>query len=272
MGIYIQPVTERRAPFQKGPPPMIVYFSATGNSKYVAERLARSPKDETVSIPDLLDAGDLDLELTQGESLGLVTPTYFWGLPSVVTEFLDKVSVSGAGYTFLVATYGSTTGAVGGIVKRALADKGVALSARFEVKMPDTWTPIFDLSDEHAVARLNAEAERQIAGAIQLVGRKQEGDFIRHKTPAPTGCAASVLYDKARTTNHLSVDDACIGCGVCAKRCPTHAIEMRDGYPVWVKDRCAMCLGCLHHCPKFSIQYGPNTRAHGQYVNPHERS
>ena len=36
-------------------------------------------------------------------------------------------------------------------------------------------------------------------------------------------------------------------------------IEMRDGKPVWVKDKCVTCLGCLHRCPKFA--YHQLTRA-----------
>ena len=40
------------------------------------------------------------------------------------------------------------------------------------------------------------------------------------------------------------------------------------GRPVWVKEQCVMCLCCLHHCPKFSIQYGNKTLRHGQYVHP----
>ena len=31
---------------------MIFYFSATGNSRYVAERIAAATGDETISIPD----------------------------------------------------------------------------------------------------------------------------------------------------------------------------------------------------------------------------
>ena len=45
---------------------------------------------------------------------------------------------------------------------------------------------------------------------------------------------------------------------------------MKDKKPMWVKEQCALCLGCLHRCPKFAIQYGNGkTKQHGQYKNPH---
>lgn len=52
------------------------------------------------------------------------------------------------------------------------------------------------------------------------------------------------------------------------KKCTVQAIQIQDGNPVWVKEKCVMCLGRLHRCPKFSIQCGDRTKGHGQYVNP----
>ena len=43
---------------------------------------------------------------------------------------------------------------------------------------------------------------------------------------------------------------------------------MKAGRPVWVKEKCVMCLGCLHRCPRFAIQYENRTQKHGQYTNP----
>ncbi|HOO26860.1 MAG TPA: EFR1 family ferrodoxin, partial [Lachnospiraceae bacterium] len=67
------------------------------------------------------------------------------------------------------------------------------------------------------------------------------------------------------------VEDTCIGCGLCAEKCPVNAIKIQNGKPVWVREQCVMCLKCLHHCPKFSIQYGRHTKKHGQYRNPNVR-
>ncbi|NLK86291.1 MAG: 4Fe-4S binding protein [Clostridiaceae bacterium] len=61
------------------------------------------------------------------------------------------------------------------------------------------------------------------------------------------------------------------GCGLCAEKCPDNAIEIKSRRPVWVKGTCSMCLGCLHRCPQFSIQFGSKTQNHGQYQNPHAR-
>ena len=87
--------------------------------------------------------------------------------------------------------------------------------------------------------------------------------------PLFAGRFSERLYEKQRVTAPFSVDGTCIGCGLCVKKCPVRAIELRDKKPVWVKETCVLCLGCLHRCPTFSIQRGPNTRKHGQYVNPH---
>lgn len=47
---------------------MIVYFSATRNSKYVATKVAEATNDYNKSITDITDR----IVLQQGESLGIV--------------------------------------------------------------------------------------------------------------------------------------------------------------------------------------------------------
>lgn len=250
---------------------MILYFSATGNCKYVATRIAEALHDECASI----EQQSPHFHLNPGEALGIVTPTNWLELPVLVRDFLQKLTLeksSGEHYSFLVATYGTSPGCCGEDARAILKKRDVKLDAAFSVRMPDTWTPIFDLSNPQEVARQNEAAEQELENVIKGILEKRSGNFTDHRYPFAIRLIADPFLNYERMTKHFYVESQCIGCGLCAKNCPVKAIEMKDNKPVWVKDRCAVCLRCLHHCPKFAIQYGNGkTKQHGQYRNPHTR-
>lgn len=134
--------------------------------------------------------------------------------------------------------------------------------------MPDTWTPTFDLTDHLKVSRINQNAESQIDKIIEQIKNTEHGNFMKARIPMIAVKIYHPTYEKDRKTQHFTVKNSCIGCGLCARKCPVDAIEIQSSRPVWVKDKCVMCLGCLHRCPKFSTQYGTKTKNHGQYQNP----
>lgn len=250
---------------------MIFYFSATGNCKYVASRIARVTNDELVSITDCINNGDFIFSLSRDEAIGIISPTYAWGLPVIAGEFLEnlKLTCTGKPYVYFISTYGTTPGQTGFFANEYMKEKGFPFDAQFSVKMPDTWTPVFNLSNKEKVSKINADAESEISLIIEKIKNKECGDFMKNKVPR---LAAKVFYnigyDNMRKTKYFTVEDTCVGCGLCGKKCPIKAIEIRGGKPVWIKEKCVMCLGCLHHCPQFAIQYGKSTKKHGQYINP----
>lgn len=141
---------------------MIFYFSATGNSRYVAERIAAATGDETISIPDCCKSDRFSFDETD-KTVGIVCPTYSWGLPSIVQEFLEKLTLrSRPSYLWFAATYGTTPGQTGRFAEDILKRSGLTVSAKFSVQMPDTWTPLFDLSSKEKVQRINAAAEPHV--------------------------------------------------------------------------------------------------------------
>jgi ferredoxin len=242
----------------------IIYFSATGNSKYVATRLA---KDKLLFIPDLIKEDMLEFD---DDVIGIVSPTYFWGLPSIVRDFLEKATFH-ADYLYFVATYGTTPGAIGPMAKKWI--KGKTIDSFYSVRMVDTYTPIFDISTKEKKNKFTKNTEKEINKIIDSVAKKEHKKIMNRQTPAfVVNRIAQPLYEnKKRLTSRLSVNNNCIGCGLCAGKCPVNAIEMIDKKPVWVKDKCAMCLGCLHRCPKSAIECGKKTKNHGQYQNPHAK-
>jgi len=48
--------------------------------------------------------------------------------------------------------------------------------------------------------------------------------------------------------------DTCIGCGTCAKVCPTLAITMEGKKPSVDADRCRSCANCNQRCPVQAIE------------------
>ena len=68
---------------------MIYYFSGTGNSKYVAQRLAETLNE---TIYDMAMTCD---KHTDAESLGFVMPVYYWGIPNIVLDFLKDLRIDG---------------------------------------------------------------------------------------------------------------------------------------------------------------------------------
>lgn len=71
---------------------MIIYFSATGNFKWVAEKIAEATGETTYSIRESLKERNRTLTIKKGDMLGLVTPTYFWQLPTVLFDWLEDTT------------------------------------------------------------------------------------------------------------------------------------------------------------------------------------
>lgn len=42
----------------------------------------------------------------------------------------------------------------------------------------------------------------------------------------------------------------CTGCGTCSSACPTRAMTMKDGRPLFNCDRCVKCGLCYYQCPR----------------------
>lgn len=157
---------------------MILYFSATGNCKYVASRLAEADTQKPISIVDCINENHYDFE---ADMIGIVSPTYDWGLPSIVKEFLEKAAFR-TEYLFFVSTYGTTPGASGYVANKAI--RGRNIDAYYSVRTVDTWTPIFDLSTPKKVAKYTVKTEAEIDSVIHSVSEHHVNKNIPGRTPA----------------------------------------------------------------------------------------
>ena len=85
---------------------MILYFSGTGNSRYIALRIAEALGDELLSMNDRIKAGDIS-PVTSDERLIIVTPTYAWRIPRIVQDHLAETDFPCGAQAWFVMTCGS---------------------------------------------------------------------------------------------------------------------------------------------------------------------
>ena len=101
---------------------MILYFSGTGNSEYVAKRIGKEINDEAVNLFDKIRNKDTS-EMTSECPWVVVVPTYAWRIPRIVQEWLEKTNFVRNTDIYFVMTCGGSIGNAGKYLEK-LCSKG----------------------------------------------------------------------------------------------------------------------------------------------------
>jgi len=247
---------------------MIVYFSGTGNSRMVALML-RHPGEQAIEIPSVPDK----IQLEEGERVVWVFPVYAWGLPPVVRRYMKEFPLApGRGRHFMVCTCGDDVGLTHLEWRRMVKRRGWRPVATFSVRMPNTYVllPGFDVDTaEVAGEKLSAAPARVRAIARAIRHEARIDDVTRGSVPwIKSRILRSLFHWFLMSPKPFHYTSGCVGCGLCAARCPMDNIAFgKDRRPVWGKD-CAMCLQCYHGCPHGAVAYGRATKGKGRYPGP----
>ncbi|MDO4511628.1 MAG: EFR1 family ferrodoxin [Bacteroidales bacterium] len=250
---------------------MIIWFSGTGNSQWVAEQLAEALNERMVSAAEALTGDAMAFSLAEGERLGFVFPTYSWGPAPVMLELVEKMQLQGVpSFCCMVTTCGDDIGLSADIMRKALAKRGITMHSAHSVQMPNNYVNMkgFDVdTDEVRRAKLEAAPARVARVAADIAGAVATVDVVTGGWAwAKSHIVRPWFVRHAMSDAKFRVEaDACTHCGACVKHCPMHNITLTAaGTPEW-HGRCAMCLSCLHRCPARAIQYAKATQNKGRY-------
>lgn len=167
-----------------------------------------------------------------------------------------------------IATFGGTPAGCGKQLQKALKNKGLSLRAFYSVKAPENC--IFYMNPpirEAALVQLKHMEDRMKDVMDSIDYHHRMPDQLTVSSGMESGFMHHFYKGSCKTAKFYSTD-ACIGCGLCEKVCPVHAIRMENGRPSWVKSSCEHCTACINRCPKDAIEYGRVTKGRNRYAHP----
>ena len=124
---------------------VIYYYSATGNSLYVARELQKAVND--VEIRSIVEAMQEDKPQVNAECVGFVFPMHYFSLPLQVEEFLQKLTILESPYIFAIATCGVPYwGRPFVDAEKILKEKNRQIHAAWYVRLVSNYIPLRDIA------------------------------------------------------------------------------------------------------------------------------
>ena len=244
---------------------MILYFSGTGNSRYIAKRIASVTDDELISINDRIRNNDTGRVETDTR-LVFVVPTYAWRIPKIVERWILDTEFIGTDKAWFVMTCGDEIGNAGKYIRKLCEEKRFTYMGTGQVVMPENYIAMFPVPKPSTAQKIIRNAEPDI---VRIAGLIADGKVIPDLKTSVTDRLKSsivnpVFYKMFVKADAFYADDRCTGCGSCSRLCPLNNIEIKDKKPVW-KNECTHCMACISYCPVQAIEYGNKSTGKPRY-------
>lgn len=272
----------------------VFYFSGTGNSLYVAKKIAQKTDSKIVPITETRLQKTVKVE---SKDFILVFPIhYIWngGLPELVKKFISKIENIKSLNIVAVSTCGGVQGDSLVKLHSLLQKMGGSLLAGYTVKFPYNYISFSGSLSKFSQKEIDDQIEKSESKIIKICEAIESDNFgiierdfriilsivdflnLREKLGKPHYQAYSKIHEKMNYpfTDILPLMDKsfysnskCNGCRMCKNICPVDNIEIKNNVPEW-KHQCEQCFACFQWCPENAIEFGKNTVNGNRYHNP----
>jgi len=245
---------------------MVLYFTGTGNSEYCARFIADRLGEECFDLAERIKKKDFS-PLESEKSWVICVPTYAWRIPTVVKDFISETELRGNKDIYFVMTCGGEVGKAEKYNKKLCEEKGMKYKGTAEIKMPENYIAMFEVTDEKTEDSLLENADLTLESVSEKILRGEKLPEVKTGSSSAflSGPVNTLFYSLYVKDKSFSVKKNCTSCGLCAKKCPLGNIEMKGGKPQWLGN-CTHCMACICHCPVEAIEYGKKSEGKRRYI------
>lgn len=247
---------------------MVIYFSATGNTEYIAKELAKRLDDECVNLLNRVKENDFS-ELHSDKPFIICAPVYVCEMPRFMSKYLKQQTFSGCKDVYFIFTSGGYCGISGKLAKSIFRKKKMNYRGHAEFKMPRNYVAndAYPMLEKEEIEARILNCHEQISSVVTAI---KEGNKLTARHVFLLESIITLPFNpvwckwKLRAKDFHTTEGKCIGCGKCVRLCPLNNITLEEGKPVW-HDNCTHCMACIGNCPTRAIEYGNITQEKEQY-------
>ncbi len=258
----------------------IFYFSGTGNTWYVSDKL-KNCLTESGLIVKIYSVE----ALSEKESNGIISkndlvifgyPIYASYMPAPMIKFINGLKTNENKPSAIFCTQMIFSGDGAKVCDYLIEKKGFKTKWAIHFNMannlncgPFKFLPV--TNDEEKLKKMRQKTDKRIEKFSNLIVNNKEFKQGFSKASGILAKMQRPIEKKDHTAlwkNSMSIDkDLCIKCGKCARLCPMRNV-LNDGSIFYTNGNCCGCLRCHNFCPAKAVMYKGSKNIKENYQGP----
>lgn len=255
----------------------IVYFSGTGNTRFLSEKIVQKFEEKGIGDIELVPVEDVLKDIRNVERgdtiLGIGYPVYDCMPPNIIMEFVNKLNNSKSrNIAFVFSAYTTNPLDSNYYIIEKLQEKGYHVATQENFQAPGA-SSYFYSNPSHPIVKsktvfskgINQQIDRFVINILDSDNRAAI-PIQYHRLHKLYQTFSNVTFGNMFYRN-LKKSDDCVNCGLCARSCPASNLIMQEGkLMIKSSNGCMRCLRCVQICNKEAINFTSSKRR-GSYTS-----
>ena len=249
----------------------VLWYSQSGNTEKCGKVLAKTLEKKGIKVV-YGDLRDIDKSIVSNVDLIVIgSPVFYYDTPEFVKDFIESLpelnGIPVAAYVTFGGPEGNQHNAGCSILEGLVQKKSVPVGLESFMSI-SSYSLSFKENDISITTKQNTilpdqntyKKVREYAEFI--LSQVEKGSTSKFKRTLTLREFSTYFgpewWTKLTVDNHHIIEQNCVGCEACVKKCPTDSIDL-DSFSVNT-DSCVLCFGCINNCQYQAVNMESNNK------------